>query len=313
MSPMAAGQAQSQPQQQQDQGQQPQMVLQPHFAASDPYGPLVEVRGWKIDKFDGKQWLPYREDLKAVLQRAKCWDVITGVIPPPDEITDPVGYANFINKANFANEVLTTTLPKKTKLSISQFENVWEKYDHLSNMEIRHPHLNNMPFRRTLMNYQFDPNKETMLQFIQNFEVKSLELSEMGAPMSRIEEINTLVCNTEKFVNLSSYFPGDTINQQSLQSVKNSLRAAFEKKKHKWEIETDEKVNFTGNRGSCGDGRGRGGHSSRGGRKNGKRDFAKRDLSKIKCFKCQEFGHFQNKCPKLKREREDDETKDQPS
>ena len=162
-----------------------------------------------------------------------------------------------LTKQTFANEVLTTTLPKKTKLSISQFENVWEKYDHLSNMEIRRPHLNTMPFRRTLMNYQFDPNKETMLQFIQNFEVKSLELSEMGAPMSRIEEINTLVCNTEKFVNLSSYFPGDTINQQSLQSVKNSLRAAFEKKKHKWEIETDEKVNFTSNRGGRGGGGGR--------------------------------------------------------
>ena len=91
----------------------------------DPYGHLVEVKGWNIDKFDGKQWLSYREDLKAVLQRAKCWGIITGALAPPDETIDPVGYGNFfVNKVNFSNEVLTTILPKKSKLSISQFEHV---------------------------------------------------------------------------------------------------------------------------------------------------------------------------------------------
>ena len=88
MSPTATGQAQSQPQQQLGQGQQPQMVLQPHLAANDPYGPLVEVKGWKIDKFDGKQWLPYREDLKAVLKSAKpIWliqlKILQMAIPSP--------------------------------------------------------------------------------------------------------------------------------------------------------------------------------------------------------------------------------------
>ena len=170
MNPTAA-QGQGQAQANVGQGQQQQMILQPHWDPMDPYGPLVEVKGWKIDKFGGKQWLPYREDLKAVLQRAKCWDVITGVLVPPDETTDPVGYGNFVNKANFANEVLTTTLPKKSKLSISQYEHVWEKYEHLSNMEVKRPHLNTMPFRRALINYQFNPVKETMERFIQNFEV----------------------------------------------------------------------------------------------------------------------------------------------
>ncbi|KAH9079777.1 hypothetical protein Ae201684P_017044 [Aphanomyces euteiches] len=98
-------------------------------------------------------------------------------------------------------------------------ETVQEKFKWLERQHAKRPFMNKMECKARLIEYHFDPHRKTIHQYLINFAKKKHDLLSMGKGLSVDEEREILLCNTRKYLNLSSHYPGDQLETKSLLDI----------------------------------------------------------------------------------------------
>ncbi|EGZ11397.1 hypothetical protein PHYSODRAFT_392169, partial [Phytophthora sojae] len=85
------------------------------------------MEGHKVDtirslKFDGKNFLAYKEGLKAALRARKCWKILTGEEPKPEKdgtAATKKKRKEWRQKLLMLNDILTNTLDDVTRVRLA--------------------------------------------------------------------------------------------------------------------------------------------------------------------------------------------------
>ncbi|KAF4033564.1 hypothetical protein GN244_ATG14534 [Phytophthora infestans] len=88
------------------------------------------MEGQRVDtirslKFDGKNFLAYKEGLKAALRARKCWKILIGRENKPEK--DGMGATKqkrkeYRNKVLVLNDILTNTLDDETRVRLAHLK-----------------------------------------------------------------------------------------------------------------------------------------------------------------------------------------------
>ena len=136
---------------------------------------------------------------------------------------------------------------------------------------------------------------ECMDDFAEKFMMLVGRIRELGDVMEEKYVVKKLLrAVSTKFINIaSSMVLFNDINKMTMEEAIGSLKAHEELLKGR-EVQTEEQLLMArAQNSSRGRGRGRGGGEGR------------KDKSKVKCYNCQDFGHYAWECPKKGKEEKD--------
>ncbi|KAH9185566.1 hypothetical protein AeNC1_012458 [Aphanomyces euteiches] len=252
---------------------------------------------FKILPFDGVDWTTYREDIRAVAQRQGVWDVLCGNQMVLDRLKTPRKFAEFMKREAMANELLVTSLDKSNNVAVCDLATVADKFKWLGRQYASRPFMNKLDCNARLIEYHFDPHCGTIHQYLINFAKKEHDLASMGRPLPEGEEREILLRNIRKYLNLSSHLPRDALEHMPLIDITATLQSEYEDKRETWDLDdVQEQVHFTKGVKQKPFGHFRSGKERP---QSTKQPFVqkKKDISRVKCYNCGEFGHVQRYCP----------------
>ncbi|KAE9213995.1 hypothetical protein PF005_g9995 [Phytophthora fragariae] len=266
-------------------------------------------------KFDGKNFLAYKEGLKAALRARKCWKILIGEETKPEKDGTPATKKKrkeWREKELLLNDILTNTLDDVTRVWLAHLNKPQAKWAALVDDFEKKSFAVALFKRRELLNVEFDAESESIRDYIHRVEAIRQELTLMHEEVSDKEMITALLTGLgAKYESMVETF--DNLDDYSLQQVKikltsreerlNQAKAVAEAKARKQgnsqagvsepqfgSTQADEKeVSFVKKK------RGRG-EAGRG--------QAKRRCAEIDCHNCGRFGHYAYECRAPKKEQQ---------
>uniref|UniRef100_H3H819 CCHC-type domain-containing protein n=1 Tax=Phytophthora ramorum TaxID=164328 RepID=H3H819_PHYRM len=278
------------------------------------------MEGHKVDtirslKFDGKNFLAYKEGLKAALRARKCWKILTGEETKPEKDGTPATKKKrkeWREKVLLLNDILTNTLDDVTRVRLAHLNKPQAKWAALVDDFEKKSFAVALFKRRELLNVEFDPDNESIRDYIHRVEAIRQELTLMQEEVSDKEMITALLTGLgEKYENMVETF--DNLDDYSLQQVKIKLTSR-EERLNQAKAVTEAKARKQGN-GQSGVGGSQFGSTQsdekeisfvkkKRGRGGGGRGQAKRRRAEIDCHNCGKFGHYAYECRAPKKDQQ---------
>ncbi|KAE8969394.1 hypothetical protein PR001_g27511 [Phytophthora rubi] len=159
------------------------------------------MEGQKVDtirslKFDGKNFLAYKEGLKAALRARKCWKILIGKESKPEKDgTDAAKKKRkeYREKVLLLNDILTNTLDDGTRVRLAHLKNPQDKWTTLVDDFEKNSFAVALFKRRELLNVEFDLERESIRDYIHRVEAIRQELTLMNEDVSDKEMITALL------------------------------------------------------------------------------------------------------------------------
>ncbi|CAL5032889.1 unnamed protein product [Urochloa decumbens] len=225
--------------------------------------------------------------MKFLLRTNGAWGAVDRGKAPADEAVDEV-------QDQLALSIISQSVDDETLLRVSKKETAHDMWEALRSMHVgveRVREARVQSLRADLDNLKMS-NAESVDDFAGKFMTLVGRIRELGDAVEEKYVVKKLLRSVStKFINVASSMVlfGD-INNMAMEEAIGSLKAHEELLKGQ-EVRSEEQLLMA-----------RGGDSARGrGRAQGSRDGCK-DKSKVKCYNCQDYGHFAWECPKKGKE-----------
>ncbi|CAN6209255.1 unnamed protein product [Urochloa humidicola] len=225
--------------------------------------------------------------MKFLLRANSAWDAVDREKKSKDEVVDEA-------QDQLALSIISQAVDDDTLLRVSEKETAHDVWEALRSMHVgveRVREARVQALRTDLDNLKMS-NAESVDDFAGKFMTLVGRIRELGDALEEKYVVKKLLRSVSaKFINVASSMVlfGD-INNMAMEEAIGSLKAHEELLKGQ-EVRSEEQLLMA-----------RGGDSTRGrGRAQGSRDGPK-DKSKVKCYNCQDYGHFAWECPKKGKE-----------
>lgn len=226
--------------------------------------------------------------LKFLLRANGAWGAVDRGKKPKDETVDEV-------QDQLALSIISQAVDDDTLLRVSEKETAYDVWEALRSMHVgveRVREARVQSLRADLDSLKMS-DAESMDDFAGKFMTLVGRIRELGDAVEEKYVVKKLLRSVStKFINVASSIVlfGD-INNMAMEEAIGSLKAHEEMLKGQEVRRSEEQLLMA-----------RGGDSARGrGRAQGSRDGPK-DKSKVKCYNCQDYGHFAWECPKKEKE-----------
>lgn len=248
--------------------------------------------GLRVEKFNGRD----NEDfgiwavrVMAVLEGEGLADVVIGEETPPEDVTSAV-YSAYLKKARKARAILVMGLGNKPLRVVQNSADPYTMWSKLHERYAATTTANKISVLTNLMNMRYIPGKD-MGEYLCEFETLFNRLECMGSPQSDDMQVAIL---------LVSIMHEDTLSG-TIAAIK-----TMDESKATWDyvssrlLEEQRSIKLADN-------------AERAAAAVRAATAKRRDLSKVKCFKCQKMGHIAKTCKNKRvnpRNNKDDEDKD---
>ncbi|KAG6616093.1 ABC transporter G family member 31 [Phytophthora cinnamomi] len=138
-------------------------------------------------RFDGKNFLVYKEGLKAALKARKCWKILVGEETKPERDGSQEAARRrkkWKTKVLLLNVILTNTLDDGTRVRLAHLEKPQAKWSALVEDFEKKSFAVALFKRRELLNVEFDGDNESIRDYIHRVEAIRQELTLMGENVS---------------------------------------------------------------------------------------------------------------------------------
>ncbi|OWZ00684.1 hypothetical protein PHMEG_00028075 [Phytophthora megakarya] len=184
-------------------------------------------------RFDGKNFLAYKEGLKAALKARKCSKVLIGIETKPERDGSPEASRRrkrWKEKVLQLNDILTNTLDDGTRVRLAHLETPQAKWSALVEDFEKKSFAVALFKRRELLNVEFESDNESIRDYIHHVEAIRQELTLMGEEVSAREVITALLTGLgDKYESMIESF--DSLDDYTLQQVKVKLTSREERMK----------------------------------------------------------------------------------
>ncbi|CAN6353491.1 unnamed protein product [Urochloa humidicola] len=221
--------------------------------------------------------------MKFLLRANGAWGAVDRAKKPTTEAVDEV-------QDQLALSLISQSVDDDTLLRVSEKETAYDVWEALRSMHVgveRVREARVQSLRADLDNLKMS-NTESVDDFAGKFMTLVGHIRELGDAVEEKYVVKKLLRSVStKFINVaSSMVLFGNINNMAMEEAIGSLKAHEELLKGQ-EVRSEEQLLMA-----------RGENSARGrGRAQGSRD-GRQDKSKVKCYNCQDYGHFAWECPK---------------
>ncbi|KAG6572566.1 ABC transporter G family member 31 [Phytophthora cinnamomi] len=260
-------------------------------------------------RFDGKNFLAYKEGLKAALKARKCWKILVGEETKTERDGSQEAARRrkkWKTKVVLLNDILTNTLDDGTRVRLAHLEKPQAKWSALVEDFEKKSFAVALFKRRELLNVEFDGDNESIRDYIHRVEAIRQELTLMGENVSDREVITALLTGLgDKYESMVETF--DNLDDYTLQQVKVKLTSREERMKQAKSVseararknaQPQSAAGYTpapqqphGESAFYAQGKKR--RSGGGGDRCGQQ---KRRRTNIQCWNCGKWGHFERDC-----------------
>ncbi|XP_039771831.1 uncharacterized protein LOC120639992 [Panicum virgatum] len=223
--------------------------------------------------------------MKYILRTNGAWGVVD-----PEKASGGVEQS----KDELALAIISQSIDDETLLRVAEKETTTDEWAALRSMHVDVERVREA--RIQSLKSDFDNLKmseaESVDEFAEKFMMIVGHIRELGDAMDEKYVVKKLLrAVSTKFINIaSSMVLFNDINKMTMEEAIGSLKAHEELLKGR-EVQTEEQLLMArAQNSSQGRGRGRGGGEER------------KDKSKVKCYNCQDFGHYAWECPKKGKE-----------
>ncbi|KAE9003156.1 hypothetical protein PR003_g18451 [Phytophthora rubi] len=260
-------------------------------------------------RFDGTNFLAYKEGLKAALKARRCWKTLVGDQTKPERDGTPEAARRrkkYKEKVLLLNDILTNTLDDGTRVRLAHLETPQAKWSALVEDFEKKSFAVALFKHRELLNVEFDGENESIRDYIHRVEAIRQELTLMGEKVSDREVITALLTGLgNKYESMVETF--DNLDDYTLQQVKMKLTSREERMRQAKTV-SDERARKNAQPQPAagyapasqqthgessfyaqGKKRNSGGNGDRSGQQ-------KRRRTNIQCWNCGKWGHFERDC-----------------